>query len=186
MKKQYLILLAFLAACTKDKAPDEEVTDKISDTVNVIYIRSYNFARGFDTTDNYINDYDFLRKGLNAQNYIETYNLGSYTGSISERKYHIRYIGEQPLFHPDSVIGRSGEIIDFKINPALNGKAVFEVYDINTGHVAKKYVASKDSTAIHAIFSLWDNFYVTNKQIGDAFLYYLQVKQTDAITYRKK
>jgi hypothetical protein len=186
MKRQYLIFLAFFAACTKDKAPDEETPYKVSDTVNVIYMRSYNFARGFDTTDNYINDYDFLRKGLNAQNYIETYNLGSYTGSRSESKYHIRYTGEQPLFHPDSVIGRGGESIDFKINPALNGKTVFEVYDMNTGQVAKRYVASMDSTAIHVSFSLWDNFYVSNKQIGDAFLYYLRVKQTDAITYRKK
>ncbi|WP_343704754.1 hypothetical protein [Chitinophaga sp.] len=190
MRVQYLVLLAFVVACSKgtDKPSSEnEAPEKEIETFHVVHMTSYNLARGFDTTDNYINEFYFLRKERNAEGYLESKNLGGYIGSRSEEsKYLIRYTGGQPLFHLDNVIGRGGEGIDFRINPDLKGKTIFEVYDKSTGQIAKKFVASKDSASIEMSFSIWDNFYVPDKQIGEAFLYYIQKKQTDAIVYRKR
>jgi hypothetical protein len=97
----------------------------------------------------------------------------------------MRYVANEPLFFKDSVIGRGGEYIDFRINPNLKGKPVFQAYNIATGEIYKTYVASPDSAKIMAQHSPSTSYFMADTTIGKYLLYYIQVKQSDNIKYRK-
>lgn len=178
---KYLLLLAplFMAACSKssDSTPPTP-TGTAVDTVGRVWLDSYKFATGWDTSGNYIAMYNFSKgSGYGT--------LAQYTASSSSGTHRVRYVGGTPLFNSDSVKSRGGTLIDFKMNAALKGRPLFEVYNVTTGQLYKTYVASNDSVTIRASFSASDNFIITNKAIGDAFLYYIAVKQNDGILYRK-
>jgi hypothetical protein len=179
MKTYYLFLIAaILAACSKSDSGGTTPPESLTDTVGMVWLVPVNEAQGYDTSGNYIATYDFSKGGGYS-------TLAYYIASNSSGTHRIRYAGTESLFHPDSVIGRGGSLIDFKINPNLKGKPLFEVYNISSGQIYKRYVASKDSVKIRASFSVFDNYSVPNKKIGEAMLYYINVKQNDGIWYRK-
>lgn len=175
-----VLLLPFLAACSKSDTTNEPVTppEPLIDTVGRIWLTPVNEAQGYDTTNNYISTYHFSKGAAYA-------TLAYYIASNSSGTHRVRYVGTEPLFHPDSVISRGGILIDFKMNRNLQGKAVFEIYNNGTGTIYKKYVAANTDVVIRASFSVVDNYAVTNKKIGEAILYYIVSKLSDATLFRK-
>lgn len=173
--------MAVLIGCSKDTGTggDTPAVVTIIDTTNMIFLEPYNYGQGWDTTNNYFAKYAFYKK-ITSSNL-----LGMYTASNSSGTHIVRYVGTEPLFHPDSVIDRGGSLIGFRINPNLKGKPIFEAIDNTTGQLYKRYIASRDSVEIEGSFSIWGNFVTPNRKIGEAFLYYISVKQNDGIKYRK-
>ncbi len=180
MKTYYLFLVAaILASCSKsDGGGGTTPPETLIDTVGKVWLVPVNEAQGYDTTGNYVATYQFGK-------YSGYSTLAYYIASNSSGTHKIRYVGTESLFHPDSVNSRGGTLIEFRINPNLKGKALFEVYNISSGQIYKRYIASKDSVRIIASFSIVDNYSVPNKKIGEAMLYYINTKQNDLIHYRK-
>ena len=147
------------------------------DTVGRIYIQPLKFSQGNDTAGNYIATYSFSKHGAYS-------SIAYYTAS-SSGTYFMRYVGGDILFHPESIAGRGGQLIRFKINPDLKGKVLFEAYEEATGRLYKRYTASKDSAFIDANFSIWDDYSTPGRKIGEALNFYILHKQTDKILYRK-
>lgn len=179
MRSLIFIFLVALIGCSKSASTvDTPVVETVIDTVGRVWLDTYKFVNGWDTAGNYIAGYNFSRsRGYST--------LAQYNASISSGIYKIRYVGTEPLFHPDSVTARGGQLIAWKIATALKGQPIFETYNIATGALYKRYIASKDSVEIIANFSYSDNYATPNRKIGEAFLYYLNVKQNDNIWYRK-
>ena len=178
--KYFLILLIVcsLIACEKGGGDDDTTpSESTVDTVGRILLSPVRMP-GHDTASNYIATYAFYKGGYGTR-------LNQYDATNSSGTHRIRYVGLEPLFHPDSLEGRGPEIIGWRIAPALKGKPIFEAYDISTGSLYKRYIASKDSVEIVANFSIFGDMVTPSKRIGESFLYYINVKQTDAIRYRK-
>jgi len=180
-----LILFAFLsllASCTKSGSDNNTnptpAPDITTDTTARVWLEPVNFANGWDTTNNYIGTYSFYKGGAGTL-------LNQYIASNSSGTHRLRYVGSVPFFHVDSVRSRGGQLIEFPMSRELRGKPIFEIYDIATGQLYKRYIANKDSVRIIANFSSWDNYTTPNKKIADAMLYYINVKQNDGIRYRK-
>jgi hypothetical protein len=180
MKCIACILLAWtLASCSKSAtdSTDPNPSHSMIDTVGNIYIQPLKLSQGYDTTGNYIAYYGFSKH--------QAYSTIAYYTASSSGTYFMRYVGGDAPFHPDSIVGRGGQLIRFRINPALKGKIIFEAYEAATGKLYKKYAASKDSAFIDVNFSIWDNYITPGRKIGEAVNYYIQHKQTDRILYRK-
>lgn len=180
MKYITCILLAWtLVSCSKSTTDtaDSNPSQSMIDTVGRIYIQPLNYAQGYDTAGNYIAYYGFSKHNAYS-------SIAYYTAS-SSGTYLMRYVGGDMLFHPDSIVGRGGQLIRFRINPALKGRVLFEAYVAATGQLYKKYAVSKDSAFIDANFSIWDNYITPGRNIGEAMLYYIEKKQTDNILYKK-
>lgn len=181
MKTFYLfIAVAMLAGCSKSdgsgSTPTPTPPETLVDSVGTYWLIPVNDAQGYDTTNNYIGQFHFSKSGN---------TLAYYTASSSSGTYKVRYVATEPLFHPDSVISRGGSLIDFKINKNLQGKPVFEIYNSSTGAIYKRYVAINSAVTVRASFSVFDNYVVTNRKIGEAMLYYIAAKLTDATLFRK-
>jgi hypothetical protein len=166
-------------SCSKNgtEETDSNPPQSLIDTVGRIYIQPLNYAQGYDTLGNYISYYSFAKHSAYS-------SIVYYTASNSGT-YVMRYVGGHMIFHPDTIVGRGGQLIRFRVNSALKGTVLFEVYEAATGRLYKKYAASKDSAFIDANFSLWDNYFTPSSRIGEAMNYYIQHKQTDKILYRR-
>lgn len=174
------IITAYNFSCKKnDNSGNSPQPETVIDTVGRMWVDPLIHASGsnLDTTGNFIAQYSFYQNMTSSR-------LATYDAS-SSGTYRIRYVATLPLFHSDSVSGRGGQIIGFKINPALRGRPLFEAYEVSTGRLYKTYIASQDSVPIYIPFSIFDNYAVPNKKIGDAILYCIGVKQHDGILYRK-
>lgn len=183
MKTFYLfIVVAILAGCSKSdgsgSTPTPTPPETLVDTVRTYWVIPVNEAQGYDTTNNYIATFHFGNGSAYG-------TIAQYTASSGSGIYKVRYVAAEPLFHPDSVISRGGSLIDFKMNKNLQGKPVFEIYNSSTGTIYKRYFAANSAVVVRASFSVFDNYVVTNRKIGESMLYYIASKLTDATLFRK-
>lgn len=175
-----IVIASFLISCSKESDTPPIPAHQIEDTAESIDLMPNRFAVGYDTTNNFITKYEFdatLEYGDN-----KTFARFIATTNDREKKYYIRYVPAVELFRKDTIIQRTGEHIIFLINSSLVGKPIFEAYEIGTNKLHKRIIAN-NKTQIYCSFSVWDNNWVTNEQLRDAFNYYLLTKQTNAIGY---
>ncbi len=188
MNKRMLILLAVgTIACTKknDGGNTQPPKDQTVDTIGYISTQVHNFAQGWDTTGNYITTFSFFRSMVRNGTvaYRGDTNVAGYTSLGGDYRYRIRYVGGQDLIDPNQVLARYGAIDVFRVRKELLGKPLFEVYDLKTGNLVKRFICSADSAGVDMGYSVWDNLTVTPTQTGDALNYCLTVKQTDQLGY---
>jgi len=189
MKKAMAFTLALmLLACTKKNDGTNNTQppkDQTNDTIGYISTQVHNFGKGWDTTGNYITAFTMFRKMLrkSAVAYGGDTVLAGYTSLGGGARYRIRYVGGQELIDPNQVVMRTGAIDAFRVRKELLGKPLFEVYDLKTGNLVKRFICSPDSAGADISYSVFDNLTVTPTQTGGALNYCLTVKQTDQLAY---
>lgn len=179
----FSLLLLGLTACRKTKEAEKPdtppVQEKLIDSIHSVALLPEKLIG--DTTNNFLGYIGFSQ----YSDPVNIWTLGNYSSDTIQSslpRYTMRYVGVADLIDTSTVLSRS-DTYEFKMNPQLIGKPIFEIYDytklIKTWVVASTYRTSVTAGSPR----LTDT--ASAKELGASCNYYLKKMNSLPIRYKK-